>query len=87
MSVYMSAATVHHAEKIVADHTRDEDGWCRFCLLNGRIRVRVGECKPYQLAQRGIDARAQQRERIAHRPPVPQVTFARPGGRVWPTET
>lgn len=87
MNVAISGAMAHHAEKIQADHCEDADGSCAFCRRHFGAEIEFGLCKPYQLAQGFINALVRQQERFVSRPPVPQMEFARPGGRVWPTET
>jgi hypothetical protein len=87
MNLAISGATAHHAEKIQADHHRDEDGLCWFCRRHFDMAIPFGRCKPYQLAQGFINTLVRQQERFVARPPVPKIELARPGGRVWPAET
>jgi hypothetical protein len=76
-TVYLSAAVAHRAEEIQETHKPDADGWCGFCLRHFRIRVRAGQCKPWQMAEGSINSLKRQQERLCR--PKPTV------GRVWPT--
>lgn len=83
-NVYLSAAVAGHADKIQADHARDQEGWCGFCLRHFHVRVRAGWCKPFQRAQEFKNALRLQQQRLVSRPPLPRVEFTRPpAGRVW----
>ena len=74
--IYLSAAVANQAEKTKADHAADGDDWCGFCLRHYHIRVRAGQCKPYQRAAAFILEYVRQQERHVRRPP--RVTFPRP---------
>ena len=87
MNVAIMGATAHHADKIQADHREDADGACWFCRRHFGLAIPFGRCKPYQLAQGFINSLVRQQERLASRPPVPKIELARPGGRMWPTQT
>lgn len=75
-AAYVSLSMARRAEEIQHDHKDNGAGWCEFHRRNHGTLIRFGECKPYRLAQKAIDAYLQQeRERPS---PVLRVEFRRP---------
>jgi hypothetical protein len=74
-TLYLSAATANHAAQTMQDHAKDEDGWCGFCLRHHHIRVRAGDCTPFQRAAGFLTAFNRQQRRL------PRVSFSRPPSR------
>lgn len=74
-TLYLSGATARHAAQSLKDHAADEDGWCGFCLRHHHIRVRAGQCTPFQRAAGFITAFNRQQGRL------PRLSFSRPSGR------
>jgi len=74
--IYLSATIANQANEIQSMHAPDHGGWCGFCLRHHRIRVRAGECAPYQRAAAVILEYTRQQARRVRRPP--RLTFTRP---------
>lgn len=73
-TLYVSATAVKHADEVMETHAGDAEGWCGFCLRHFRVRVRAGQCQPFQLAARVKSLFERQR--------LPRLSFT--AGRVWP---
>lgn len=73
-TLYLSVATAGHAAQTLKDHASDKDGWCGFCLRHHRIRVRAGQCKPFQRAAGFLTVFNRQQARL------PRGSFSRPPG-------
>lgn len=75
MISHVSKTMAGLAEEVQNRHRADAEGWCVFHRRHFHVRIPVGKCTPWRLAQSVIIAYDQQQPR-----PLPQGPVA---GQFW----
>lgn len=77
MISHMSKTMASLAEELQNRHRADAEGWCGFHRKHFGIRIPVGECASWKLAQRVIVAYNQEQTRTLPQGPVAGQFWAR----------